>query len=316
VRVGSDFAVGPRSHVVQIYGCEEELTRGVAQYLADAISGGGVAVVVAAPAHRQAFEERMARLGVDVPAARRGGSYITVGADDALGRFVVGGRVDAARFDQVIGRLLRDAVASGRPVRAYGEMVAILWDAGHVNAALELETQWNELARELPFSLYCAYPEESVAGDIHRESLEHVYHLHEAVISGGSGAEPLHVRPLGRTGAWRAFLAHREAPRLARHFLTETLQRWEIGELAGDAALVVTELATNAVVHADSSFTVALAMLEGGVRISVSDTMPMPEGATLPADPGHGLGVIAAVSRVWGIRPTAEGKVVWAELTA
>jgi hypothetical protein len=288
----------------------------VGQYLAGAVNSGSVAIVVATPAHTQAFEQHLAGAGVDVAAARRAGTYITVDADDAVRQFVVGGRVDAARFDQVIGRLVRKAVASGRPVRAYGEMVALLWEAGQVNTALELETQWNVLARELPFSLYCAYHEDTVAGDIHRESLEHVYRLHEAVINGAPEAEPLLARSLGRTEAWRAFLAHREAPRLARHFLTDTLQRWGIGELIGDAALVVTELATNAVVHAVSSFTVALAMLEGGIRISVSDTVPMPEGATLPADPGHGLGVIAAVSRAWGISPTAEGKIVWAELSA
>ena len=115
MRVGSDFAVGPRSHVVQFYGCEEDLTRGVGRYLADAINSGGVAMVVATPAHRQAFEEHLAGLGIDVAAARRAGTYATVDAEDAVQQFVVGGRVDAARFGRVIGRLVRDAVASGRP---------------------------------------------------------------------------------------------------------------------------------------------------------------------------------------------------------
>lgn len=313
--VGPDFAIGPRSHVVQFYGREEELTRGVGEYLAQAINGGSVAVVAATLAHRQAFEERLAEAGVDVAAAQRAGSYVAVDADEVVRRFVVAGRVDPAQFDQVIGRLVRGAVASGRPVRVYGEMVAVLWEAGQVNAALELETQWDEMSRELPFSLYCAYPQESVAGDAHRESRQQVHRLHEAVINGGPEAEPPLGRPAGRAEVLRAFLAHRGAPRLARHFLTGTLRQWGGDEVAGDAALVVTELATNAVVHAESAFTVALAMVDRGIRISVSDTVPMAEGASLPADPGHGLGVIAAVSTGWGIRPTAEGKIVWAELS-
>jgi hypothetical protein len=44
--------------------------------------------------------------------------------------------VDTDAFDEVVGGLVREASASGRPVRAYGEMVAVLWAAGDVAAAI------------------------------------------------------------------------------------------------------------------------------------------------------------------------------------
>jgi hypothetical protein len=42
-------------------------------------------------------------------------------------------------------------------VRAYGEMVDILWQAGNRDAAIRLEEYWNELAKLQTFSLFCAY---------------------------------------------------------------------------------------------------------------------------------------------------------------
>ena len=60
----------------------------------------------------------------------------------------------------------------------YGEIVALLWAAGHVNAALELEGFWNELGREIPFSLYCGYPRQSVESSQHHGAVSEVCRLH------------------------------------------------------------------------------------------------------------------------------------------
>jgi hypothetical protein len=55
------------------------------------------------------------------------------------------GHVNGILFRSVVGRLMSKAARSGRPVRAYGEMVALLWDAGHLDAAIDVELLWNEL---------------------------------------------------------------------------------------------------------------------------------------------------------------------------
>src|ERR1700720_4026026 len=81
-------------------------------------------------------------------------------------------------------------------------------------------------------------------------------------------------------------------PAAARHFAIGTLRRWAADHLADDAALVVTELAANAVVHARSDFTVALSAQGDTLRISVRDASPLPspevEGSLSPT-PLHGL---------------------------
>ncbi len=174
-------------HVVQFYGHDDELVDAVSGYLSAAIGAQEVAIVVATEEHRRAFDVAMAVSGVDLVAARTSGSYIVADAAETVSRFVIEGQVDRDLFGSVVGQLMRTASAAGRPVRVYGEMVALLWDDGRINAAVDLEALWNELGSVLPFSLYCAYPTHSVTGAAHRADLEAICHLHAHVVGSRSG---------------------------------------------------------------------------------------------------------------------------------
>ena len=146
-------------HVVLFYRDEQELADRVSKYLLPAVTDGdGTAIVVATPDHRRSFKERLAGAGVDVAAARARGSYLEFDANETIRGFMVGDRPDPAGFWQVVSPLLRQAAQAGQPVRVFGEMVSLLWDAGLVNAAIEVEVMWNELGGQYPFSLLCAYP--------------------------------------------------------------------------------------------------------------------------------------------------------------
>jgi hypothetical protein len=59
-------------------------------------------------------------------------------------------------------------------------MVALLWDTGQTGAAVELEVLWNELGRQQPFSLLCAYPARSVTGEDQLDALTEVCAAHVA----------------------------------------------------------------------------------------------------------------------------------------
>ena len=283
---------------------------------------------MATPAHCATFEARLAAGGVDVAAARRSGTLICLDAG-RLARLLTGaGRINRAGVDAQIRPAILAAGEAGGPVRVYGEVVALLWAAGHVNAALELEGFWNELGREIPFSLYCGYPRQSVQSSPHHDAVGEVCRLHskmvgapppaadrwtpgDPVLAGGSASRA------NWTDAARTFGGTRHDPRMARAFVLEMLGPWRDEQLAADAALVVTELATNAVLHAASAFSVSLLLSEDVIRISVEDTVPLGHhgGARwLPAAPGHGLGVVAAMAVRWGVETEAAGKAIWAEL--
>ena len=151
-------ALGSHRHVVQFYDRDEELTENAGDYLAGAIAEGGAAVIVATPGHCAGFEARLAAGGVNVGAARRDGSLVCLDATRIAGRLTSGGQVDLAAFGTQFRPAILAAGEAPGPVRIYGEVVALLWAAGQVNAALELEGLWNDLGREIPFSLFCGYP--------------------------------------------------------------------------------------------------------------------------------------------------------------
>ena len=151
--------VGRRDHIVLFYRDEQELTKRVSEYLLPAIQDGGVAIVVATPNHRRSFERYLAdaHVGIDVAAACARG-YLALDASETMRGFMVADRPDPAGFWQAISPMLRQAAKAGRPVRVFGEMVSLLWDAGLIDAAIEVEAMWNELGAQYPFSLLCAYP--------------------------------------------------------------------------------------------------------------------------------------------------------------
>jgi hypothetical protein len=196
VATGTEVLKGRGEHVVLFYQDEQELPVRVSEHLFPAVTdGGGAAIVVATPDHRRSFAEHLADAGVDVAEARARGSYLELDASETIRGFMVGDLPDPAGFWEVISPLLRQAARAGQPVRVFGEMVSLLWDAGLVNAAIEVEVMWNELGDQHPFSLLCAYPARPVTCSHYLDALTEVCRAHTEVT--GSPPEPELVRPPG-----------------------------------------------------------------------------------------------------------------------
>ena len=183
-------------HVVQFYASDTELFDRVGGHLREAVRSGAVAIVLASPAHARGFGAWLTASGVDVDEIAAAGAYRVFDAEETLQRFLIDGRPDARLFDEVVGELVRAAAGTGRPVCAYGEMVALLWDDGRVNAAIELEALWNDLSLRVPFSLFCAYPSSAVTQAEDDELFSQICCSHTGVI----GGEP-HVRSTQRFDA-------------------------------------------------------------------------------------------------------------------
>jgi hypothetical protein len=146
-------------HAVQFYGNEQSLFTTVAGFLGEGLISGQPAIVIATESHRIAIVEHLCGRLIDCESARRNGSLLLLDAEDTLGQFMIGDAPDPDLFEQNVGRLIQQMVdGRGRPlIRAYGEMVDVLWKQGRPEAAIKLEILWNKLAMKFRFALLCGY---------------------------------------------------------------------------------------------------------------------------------------------------------------
>lgn len=178
------FHAGPRDHIVLFYSeadHDAELIAKAGEYLLGALRRRGTAIMVGTWEHRLALARHLVRAGVDVTAPGESGSLRELDASDTIAAFVACSHASPAQFWAEISPHIREAAASGRPVRIYGEMVALLWEAGQVGAAIEVEAMWNELAAQFPFSLLCAYPIGSMTRSGQADQVAEVCRAHTAV---------------------------------------------------------------------------------------------------------------------------------------
>src|SRR5579859_944504 len=169
-------------HFVQFYESDQFLLEAVGEFIGPALRTGGAGIVVATRPHVAHLEDVLSSQGFDLSAMRVAGHYVTRDAGEMLSQFMVDDAPDAALFDDLIGTLIAQSAASGRRVRVYGEMVALLAASGNHRATIRLEQLWNELQLRRAFSLFCGYPMDRFGGEALAELLGDVCEEHSRVV--------------------------------------------------------------------------------------------------------------------------------------
>ncbi|HYH48153.1 MAG TPA: response regulator [Acidimicrobiia bacterium] len=111
-----------------------------------------------------------------------------------------------------------------------------------------------------------------------------------------------------------------QSARAARRFVSQALTGWDTdeGDLTDTVTLLVSELVTNAVVHAGSDVEVAVRLTSTAARIEVTDTSVesiRPRDAASDEDSGRGLALVGSLAERWGVRPAPRGgKTIWFEV--
>jgi len=177
--------IPPSEHFVQIY---EEV--GVVLDALEGFIGGGLragdgVLVIATAAHLHALEDRLTAQGFDLGAAREQEQYIPLDAEETLAQFMVSGWPNDDRFEQLVTNLLARARRNRRRVRAFGEMVALLWAQGHNGATVRLEHLWHQICQKEGLSLFCAYPRIGFTQDADA-SIRDICATHDQVVAGYS----------------------------------------------------------------------------------------------------------------------------------
>lgn len=176
-------------HFVQFYEADAFLLNSLGGYIGTALKAGEVAIVVATGVHREGLDALLQASGLDVTEAAASGKYISLDAAETLSKFMVDGSPEPGRFAEIVGGVIERAGSGGQRVRAFGEMVALLWAEGNYPAAIRLEELWNGLMSQTQsFSLYCAYQMNGFDGEELAGKLGDVCTTHSRVIPAESYA--------------------------------------------------------------------------------------------------------------------------------
>ena len=160
-------------HMVHLYQDPAFLAEAVAEYIASGLRCGEAAVIIATPENRRLFAQK----GLSPAAGLR-----ILDAEATLERFMSAGQPQWRAFHEVIGGLIAELRLQYPAVRAYGEMVDVLWQRGEHGAAARLEEYWNELTRLQTFSLLCAYRIDNLDSKAYGGPLECVCKAHTHLI--------------------------------------------------------------------------------------------------------------------------------------
>lgn len=176
-------------HIVQIYENDGEFLDNLLEFTSAGFSTGQSVVILATGEHIRQLDYKLRDAGYDVFGLRLRDQYITLDANQALYEFIINGSPDAILFRLLASNLMKRAKRSGRKVRAFGEMVALLWAQGNAAGTLCLENLWSEYMDDETFSLFCAYPSSAFSGKSMELTVGDVCnsHSHHVAASGEPG---------------------------------------------------------------------------------------------------------------------------------
>ena len=168
-------------HAVQFYDDEKALYATVAGFLGQGLVDEQPAILIATVAHCGPILDELKGRMLDVDHAQGSGDLIVLDAEETLAQFMRDDVPSADAFESTVGDLIRRLlVKRAKPtlIRAYGEMVDVLWKDGKPDAAIRLEILWNLLADRFGFALLCGYSMGHFYKDVgHHEVREQHTHL-------------------------------------------------------------------------------------------------------------------------------------------
>lgn len=300
-------------HFVKFYDGERDLVEGVGPFLVEGLRNAEMAVVIATEQHRRLIGEYLRDAGLPMGQLEDDGLYVALDAAAVMRSFMVDGMPVREKFREAVVPFALAAAAKNHPLRAFGEMVGILWKSGNVKGAVRLEQLWNEVVDAHGLSLYCAYSARMIAETADLRATREMCQTHSHVIAPAHYTQQFFSdSPSDQVS--KSFLPTPEALTAARWFVLSTLQAWEHSAFSIGAVSVATAQLVSNVLHNNlRPFRVTLRREIRGVRVEI-------EHPTDVADDESWNSVHAAlvrrVAEEWGSSTTTDTKTVWATFAA
>ncbi|MES2372904.1 MAG: MEDS domain-containing protein [Bacteroidota bacterium] len=179
--------IAPCDHVVQIYEDDTIFLDSLTGFVGGGINAGDAVIVIATAEHLKALNDRLRSHALNINCLIAENRYIPLNAEETLARFMVNNWPDEALFMETVSTLIDEAGKKNRRIRAFGEMVAILWAQGNDGATIQLEHLWNKFSKQSQFCLFCAYPKAGFIKDMN-VSISDICSCHSRVLDGSKGS--------------------------------------------------------------------------------------------------------------------------------
>jgi len=171
-------------HAVQVYRDDLTFLDCLESFVAAGLRSGESVVLIATAAHLHELEKRLRGGWIDLDRCRWEERYIAVLAQETLAKFMVDGVPDETLFQETVRDMVGRARGGGRKLRAFGEMVGVLWSEGNKDGALKLEHLWTRLQAEQKFPLFCAYSRAQMRPNSIESDIQTICAAHSRVVPG------------------------------------------------------------------------------------------------------------------------------------
>jgi excisionase family DNA binding protein len=200
-------------HEVQFYDNDEYLINSLKDYIVSGLKNGDICIVLIMAKHAQMLQQALSTVReVDMTEAIEKGNYQVYDAAEVLDRMMVEGKLDRARFNEVVGTLIAESAERSNRVRVYGEIVALLWSQDNLPALIQLEEYWNELAASYKFLLLCGYSMASFTDIGHQHAFAGITKQHGKVTPAES-----HTGNIDSSDQLRTIAALQQTAQALRH---------------------------------------------------------------------------------------------------
>ena len=177
-------------HIVQFYEGEDFLLSRIVEFLREGFGKEEPAVVIGTATHVDALRRGLAAQETQIGKPESDGRLILLDAAETLATFMVGKTPDPQRFRTTLQTILTRPSLVGRPIRAFGEMVALLWQEGNRDGASALEALWEDFLSDREITLLCAYPIDRMHGIDQHETIQNICKRHSHVLPSESYSAP------------------------------------------------------------------------------------------------------------------------------
>ncbi len=185
----------PWAHMIHLYKDPAHQVEVVSVYAAEGLRRGENIFLIGDPLVLEDIEERLGREGFDVAHLKSGGELTPVDRNDLKAKVFWEGKPDRERLKAFLDSIIEGA-RDRRGIRAWGNLVDALCQAGDFEASVMLEDLWNQVRGDRPLVSFCSYSVEGLVPDPAAEPLLRAFDYHTHLILESKSEAVLQLWPV------------------------------------------------------------------------------------------------------------------------